>query len=926
MKAVRLLILLSLIFCCLLTVCSCDGTDALPSPSGVEINEATLELNWKAVKGARLYTVKIESESGEVEEVISSKNSYSLANLATGTYTISVMAHGKEGESEDSRWSSPKTFVREPEPGMIFTLINNNTEYEVTGKGVATGNIVIPETYRGKPVTSIGTKAFFNKSDVDTVTLHDGITSIGEQAFANCSYLTSINLPSGITYIGQSAFSGCRMLSCEIVIPDGVTEIAQSTFAYCAKLPKVTIGNGVTTIGKTAFTDCKALTEIVIPSGVDYIGEYAFCNCISVTKLTIENGITELGIYAFAGDIALETVVIPDSVKIIDEGVFYRCAELKNVTLGEGVEKIGLVAFDGTKIWTDSPTNEVYLGRWFLGLLDYDVSYVTIAEGTYGIASYALYGTPAVDSFVVADSVKIIGDYAFAECTMNSVVIGAGVEIIGEGAFENSGNLTAVILGSVDPELATIKYSSLRTIESYAFRNCSSLDEIVIPDTVKSIGSHAFRGSGIYDNANGVVYAGNWIVDYTDSLDGAVTVTEGTVGIANYAFYQCMTMTSIDMPNSVRMIGRAAFYECSKLKSVDFPEALEVIEDYTFYRCDRLKGITLPPMLRSIGRSAFYKCGTIYDEGDVDTDDDTLVIPDTVGFLGQYAFYGCGVKNTVTSIEGDTTTIKGIDTIIIGSGVKTIETYSFYGFVSLKRVVIGNGVEKINEKAFYKCESLEEVVFGSSITEIGARAFYKCESLKAVNLPDSVTRIAEYAFYKCGSVVTVSLGNNVTSIGNHAFYGNTSLTSVVFPTSLKSIGRQAFRGCTSLSSIVIPSTLTHIEKHAFYGCTSLTVYTEYSSAPDTFDKYWNSSYRPVVWGCTLSSAKDYVDSVTKGSGSVTNKNDSNTISMPYRAGFVFVGWATRSDATEPTHGADGILTVKSGSVLYAIWTPVDNAG
>ena len=926
MKAVRLLILLSLIFCCLLMVCSCDGTDALPSPSDIEINEATLDLSWKTVKGARLYTVKIESESGEVEEVISSKNSYSLANLATGTYSISIMAHGKEGESADSRWSTPKTFVREPEPGMIFTLINN-TEYEVSGKGIATGDIVIPKTYRGKPVTSIGTKAFFNKSDVDTVTLHDGITSIGEQAFANCSYLTSINLPSGLTYIGQSAFSGCRMLASEIVIPDGVTEIAQSTFAYCAKLPKVTIGSGVTTIGKTAFTDCKALTEIVIPSGVDYIGEYAFCNCIGATTLTIENGITELGMYAFAGDIALETVVIPDSVKIIDEGVFYRCSELKNVTLGEGVEKIGLVAFDETKIWSESPTNEVYLGRWFLGLLDYDVSYVTIAEGTYGIASYALYGTPAVDSFIVADSVKIIGDYAFAECTMNSVVIGAGVEIIGEGAFENSGNLTAVILGSVDPELPIIKYSSLRTIESYAFRNCSSLNEIVIPDTVKSIGSHAFRGSGIYDNASGVVYAGNWIVDYTDSLSGDVSVAEGTVGIANYAFYQCMTMTSIDMPNSVRTIGRAAFYECSKLKTVAFPQTLEAIEDYTFYRCDRLKGITLPPALRSIGRSAFYKCGTIYDEGDVDTNDDTLVIPDTVGFIGQYAFYGCGVKNTVTSIEGDTTTtIKGIDTIIIGSGVETIEAYSFYGFVSLKRVVIGNGVEKINEKAFYKCESLEEVVFGSSITEIGARAFYKCGSLKAVNLPDSVTRIAEYAFYKCGSVETISLGNSVTSIGNHAFYGNSSLTSVVFPTSLKSIGRQAFRGCTSLSSIVIPSTLTHIEKHAFYGCTSLTVYTEYNSAPDTFDKYWNSSYRPVVWGCTLSDAKDFVDSVTKGNGSVTNKNDSNTISIPYRAGYVFAGWATRPDATEPTHGVDGILAVKSGSVLYAIWTPVDNAG
>ena len=927
MKAVRLLILLSLIFCCLLMVCSCDDTNALPSPSDVEVDEQTLDLSWKTVKGARLYTIKIEFENGEVEEIISSKNSYSLANLAVGTYKISVMAHGKDGESEDSRWSTPKTFVREPEPGMIFTLINNNTEYEVSGKGIATGDIVIPKTYRGKPVTAIGTKAFFNKSDVDTVTLHDGITTIGEQAFANCSYLTSINLPSSLTSIGQGAFSGCRMLSCEIVIPDNVTEIAQSTFAYCAKLTKVTIGKGVTTIGKTAFTDCKALTEIVIPSGVDYIGEYAFCNCISVTELIIKNGITEIDMYAFAGDTALETVVIPDSIKIIGEGVFYRCSELKNVTLGEGIERIGLVAFDETKIWANSPTNEVYLGKWFLGLLDYDVSYVTIAEGTYGIANYALYGTPAVDSFIVADSVKIIGDYAFAECTMQSIVIGAGVEVIGEGAFENSTSLVNVILGSFDPDLGTIKYSSLRTIESYAFKNCSSLEEIVIPDSVNYVGSHAFRGSGIYDNASGVVYAGNWIVDYTESLDGAVTVPNGIVGIANYAFYQCLTITSISLPNSVQTIGRAAFYQCSKLKTVDLPETLEVIEDYTFYRCDRLKGITLPPMLRSIGRSAFYKCGTIYDEGDVDTDDDTLVIPDTVVYIGQYAFYGCGVMNTVTNISGEnTTTIKGIDTIIMGSGVEVIESYAFYNFISLKRIVIGNGVKKIDTKAFYKCESLEEVVFGYNVTEIGARAFYKCTNLKAINLPDSVKTIAEYAFYKCGSAETLTFGSGITSIGNHAFLGNSSLTSVVFPTSLKSIGRQAFRGCTNLSSIVIPSTLTNIEKHAFYGCTSLTIYTEYSSAPDTFDKFWNSSYRPVVWGCTLSGTKDYVYSIKKGSGSVTNKNSSNTISIPNREGYVFVGWATKPNATTSSYDKDGIITAKNGSVLYAVWTPVDNAG
>ena len=95
--------------------------------------------------------------------------------------------------------------------------------------------------------------------------------------------------------------------------------------------------------------------------------------------------------------------------------------------------------------------------------------------------------------------------------------------------------------------------------------------------------------------------------------------------------------------------------------------------------------------------------------------------------------------------------------------------------------------------------------------------------------------------------------------------------------------------------------------------------------PGTFDKYWNSSYRPVVWGCTLSGTKDHVYSVTIGNGSVINKNDSNVISMPYREGFSFDGWSTNPNATSPSYGADGVLAVKNGSVLYAIWTPLDNA-
>ncbi len=921
MKRVRLLIIFSLIICCLLAVCSCENRGALPKPEGVDVDAATLVLSWNEVEGARMYTISIKNENGEEKEVISSKASYSLTALAVGNYTIRVMANGKDGVSLDSAWSDPKEFKREAEPGMVFTLINGGTEYEVTGKGIATGDIVIPETYRGKPVTSIGKKAFFNKSDVDSVTLHDNITSIGEFAFANCSYLASVNLPSGLKYIGENAFSSCRILEVEVVIPDGVKEIPASAFAYCAKLPRVTIGAGVELIGKNAFADCKALTELVVPDNVKKIDEYAFSSCEKLVSVTIGNGISEIAAYAFSGLPLIEEVTLQDSVRVIGEGAFYKCSALKNVTLGDGVEVINRLAFDLTKIWDDSVTNEVYVGNWLLGLKDATATEITFKDGTVGLANYAISSNKALDSLILPDSVKIIGACAFAGAKLNSIVIGGGCEIINQQAFEGCENLTRVVLGSFDFDLGELASSKLHTIESYAFRGCTSLLDIDIPDTVKTIASYVFRDTGIYKNSYfGVVYADNWIVDYNENLDGEVTVADDTVGISNYAFYKCKALTSITIPSSVKIIGRAAFYQCVKLRSISLPETLETIEDYTFYHCDNLKITSLPPMLKSIGRSAFYKCGSVYEEGDVDTATDTLIIPAGVEFIGEYAFYGCGEK--IDPPEGDATalpSIKGIDVVIIGHNIKVIEAHAFQGFVSLKELVIGDGVEVIGEKAFYQCTSLESVSFGSALTEIGSRAFYKCESLKAIDLPSGVTVIKDYAFYKCTSVTSVDLGDSVVSIGHHAFYGNSEIKELVFPESLVTIERQAFRGCSKLTSVILPVTVVNIDKHAFYGCANLTVYTELDKAPDTWIKYWNSSYRPVIWNCVLSENKDYVVSFEKKAGGITHKNDSNTLSAPIRDGYVFVGFATSPTASVAEYTIETVVNAEDGITLYVIW-------
>ena len=617
---------------------------------------------------------------------------------------------------------------------------------------------------------------------------------------------------------------------------------------------------------------------------------------------------------------ALTSVTLPESVSTIGEGAFLNCAALSDVTLGGGIRVIDAGAFQGTALWENATANEVYVSGWLLGLKDTTATTVTFREDTIGIANYAFYRNAKLTDIILPNSVIYIGEAAFAASKINNVVIGSGVESIGEQAFSGCQGLSTVILGSYNFDTGSIEESNLVTIGSYAFRECSSLLNIEIPKTVKQIGTYAFRDAGMYKiNKDGVVYAGNWLVDFTAELSGDVEVARDTVGIADYAFYQCSGITSVTVPGTVKVIGRAAFYKCQQLRSVTLPETLQVIDDYTFYHCDRLKLFALPSMLKVIGRSAFYKCGSLYEEGDEDTDSDTLTIPVGVEIIGDYAFYGCGQEIKADLEAEEDTIIKGVDTVILGDGVKHIGAYAFYHFVSLKQVIFGESVETVGEKAFYKCTSLEKVEFGSKLMTIGDKAFYRCEALTSVKLPDTTKTIGNYAFYRCEALEELVIGRSVERIGEFAFYACAGVKQLYLPATVQSIGRQAFRNCKGLTSVIVSDNIEKMDAHVFYGCSSLTIYVEPTEAKESWHAHWNSSYRPVVWGCTLSEDNDYVVSFEKNAYSVSNRHATNVISAPERSGYTFLGWHTNSSAAQGAYTAESLQDAPDGRRLYAIW-------
>lgn len=953
MKKYRITIaLILLLVLCALSLTACNSS--LGAPTGLMLDVETQTLSWKMVQGAKFYTIQI---SGQERELTTKTNTISLEDLDPGEYEIRVKANGDGEIHEDSDWAVYH-FTREYETGLRYKLINNDTAYQLVGGGKATGDVVMEDTFRGKPVIAIADKALYGNNKITSFTVGNNVKTIGEKSFGKCSMLTSVAIPEGVTSIGSYAFQSCKALT-SVVLPDSVTTITPYMFAYCRALTNVTMGQYVTSIGEYAFDNCEALvsitytgdknaaSKVTIPDSVQVIGGYAFSDCIGITKvdtgdgvkvigpyafsscraltdLKIGQGVLQIAQYAFARCSALTAVSIPDNTQILGEAAFYDCTMLSDVSLGTGLTNIARFVFTDTAIMKNA-NDMLVIDGWLIELLDRSIVKLSLSEGVHGIANYA---AAYCENLVQADfkGVKYVGVAALAQNPkLYRISFDDALLELGDYALYGCAFLENVSLGN-----------NLRSIGNYAFQDCSKLENtVVIPESVTYIGTRAFRGTAAYSAISimtgGVVYMGNWAVDYQMSLsgaflgsDGAVVLQEGTRGIASYAFSN-KSIRSITMPDSVETICRGAFYKCTSYY-INIPASVKYIGDYAFYGCGSTNfggteyNLVIPEGTTYIGRSAFNGCTYVL----------SATIPGSVKTIGAYAFYNCPLLGATVDItvgtgetdeEGNpiTTVITVQGFVSLGEGIETIGERAFQGCVMLSSVEVPNSVTSLGARAFYKCESLKNVTLGSGLIGIADYTFYKCSALESVTISGNLETIGNYAFRGCVALKDITL-ENVKTIGRYSFYDCKSLSELVLPGTLTAIGDHAFRGCTGMTSIVIPASVTAIGKHTFYGLNQITLYCQADAVQPEWHVQYNSSYRPVFWGCKLSDDGKYIVSFTTGAGVLDNVKATNGISDPCRDGYTFLGWATEQGSTTVAYTSENVSEAADGVVLYAVWT------
>lgn len=493
-------------------------------------------------------------------------------------------------------------------------------------------------------------------------------------------------------------------------------------------------------------------------------------------------------------------------------------------------------------------------------LLLTSLSLCLVSAETEGDFEYAIW-TSYDEDFNESDYVEITKYNGNAkELTIPAEIEGLPVECISYGAFMNCTTLTSVTV----PD-------SVTRVDDWAFYGCENLSTVNLPDTLTSVGGEILNETAYSNNEanweNGLLYSGKYLLDADYELEGAVEVKEGTELIAGLTF--CYTgITSVKLPESLRVIDDMAFSDCMALTSVTLPKNLEEMGNFAFGYCESLTEITIPASVKTLGSNAFASCpalkSVVLSEGievipsgfaSYCTSLKSITLPSTVKEIGYFAFEKSGIEKmnisanvediaseafsqcenlteiTVDSANENYFSVDGIlykksasgytdklhtypagkagDTYTLPEDIEYIDSYAFAGTVNLKKVVLHANTP---DGRYFHAQSIEYVDVNDAneyIYDVDGVVFKKADNT-----------LFYYPAGRQNESYTTPAGTAI--LNTYAFYYNENLTELTISEGAETMKYSAICMCENLKTVNLPSTLTSFDADAIDDCYSLT--------------------------------------------------------------------------------------------------------
>lgn len=580
----------------------------------------------------------------------------------------------------------------------------------------------------------------------------------------------------------------------EVIIPDkidGYDVISIEAFAFSGKrtVVKVIIPNTVLRIGYLAFSDMKNLKEVIIDSEkVVYIEK-------EIVQKPILIRVNDSLLYRYRNsEVWSRQEVIAKSSEVIDDGYFQYIIEnneaiiikivdydsntkiksslgkyqikrlgaysfydtdIVTITINSQIDEIGYNAFPmslKTLTLSDSLPPKIAKQESSFDVVIKDEYYFDLFKkdeewNKYNLSMKGIEKSSNADfEYLVVSEGIIITRYIgnSLELVIPDEIDNQRVIAIGEGAFKDS-------------LLESVKFGEhITSVYDYAFYNCQNLEDIEFSNNIISIGERAFDDTKwLKTNNNDFIVIGHVLYKYSGKykLDSKITLSDGIVSIAPYAFENNVSITEVVFPSSLKVIGKGAFENCINLVKIELPRQITRIEDETFKNCSRLKKVLFEKKLVEIGKKAFENCVMLseFDFYNVEVIEDCafsgceklnkIYLPSTINKIGNNVFEGCNLLSEITIEDG--AAYKIVDGILYDK-TKTI-LYEDLLKHQRREIIIPITVNLIEKNAF--ANSLVEKVIITGKTTIGNSAFVNNEYLIAIVFATSnVPTISETSF------------------------------------------------------------------------------------------------------------------------------------------------------------------------------------